>query len=674
MSSETPTPEFTPGASPTEPQARWVSAMLILLLLVTLAMRVWNGSAGLDAGRFFDERFSLRNVGMVLKDGTVRPDNAFYGSLSYLPQTAALWTSEKLYEITGNETFAIYNDRAGDGWSRTAYFIIRLVCAVFGTISVWLTFLLGRRLFDPYVGLLAATLFSAFPRHILASTEFKPDILVVLLVVLTFLWSLDVVEKPTTKAFLWAGAGVGLAVATKYTGVGVAIPLTVGVLYGGWRQRRTWMWLIGAGVASIITFALLNIHLAVIIEYLPRIWRIMESKGDATGGSRWDVLAIEFEFLVRHHRWPLMGFVLAGCALMFRRAFDRGGDFMTRVSALMVLSYIFGYSALYAAATKLFKGQNYLPVAAFTSVLGAWTLLIVWRWLIGRLTWLRAWPVATVLWGAFLVYLFAFPFDIVYRDVVPSTQRQAEQMLRQKLRPLDLRHVFYEPLERPLVASTPGGHWLVTLPVDPLSNDVPHALDDSDAELFPAARLEGEGAPFYLQRATRPGVRSVRFNPSWFKAHGPPLVLLLHPWKLDGEPLELALERETDGVNQYRAAEQRRSGQTLSLSIWLPLDTGWTQKDGKNIRIRPQMVTVDGQKMPLYRTRRGGSRAHYVTPRFVLDPPVQAVSEGQDSQSPDVPSTDAEPAVGDLVLTFDNELQMAKMPEARLVRWVDRNQ
>ncbi len=656
VSSSDAMPE-SPADQATQPT--WIPWLLVLLLAVTFAMRVWNGSAGLDAGRFFDERFSLRNVEMILVEGSTRPANAFYGSLSYLPQTAALWTSQWLHQLTGMEIFAIFNERAGDGWSRTAYFIVRWVCAIFGTLSVWLTFLLGRRLFDARVGLLGAALLAAFPRHVLASTEFKPDILVVLLVALTFLWSLDVVRKPSLRAFLWAGAGVGMAVAAKYTGVGVAIPLTVGVLYGGWRERRTWGWLIGAGAASVVTFALLNIHLAVIIEYLPRIWRIMETKGDATGGSRWDVLVIEAEFLVRHHRWPVMLFVIAGCIGMVRRAWDRSTDYLPRVSALMVLSYIFGYSLLYAAATKLFKGQNYLPVAVFTSLLAAWAMLGAWDRLAARWGGLRAWPLSILLWGGFLVYAFAYPYDIIYNDVIPSTQRRAEKLISQNLRPLELRHVFYETLERPLVASTPNGHWLPTIPREELFEIDTRRLDGSDAELFLAERLGGDSAASYLERATREGVRSVRLDPSWFKAHGPSLVLLLHPWKLDGEPKAIELVLESDGDNTYRALGERPDDwQATSLSIWMPLRTG---------PAKPRQVTVEGQEIPLFRTRRGGRRAHYTTPRFIL---------GRSTASPGTDTLDVETAEeadstepGDLVLDFDSDLQLEWAPEVRLVRW-----
>lgn len=606
---------------------------MLALLLLTLGLRVWNGSAGLDTSRFFDERFSLRNVATLLVEGNSKPANAFYGSLSYLPQTFALWISESLHKLTGIEQLSIFSDRTADGWSPTAYFLCRLVCALFGTWSVWLTFLLGRRLFSPRVGLLGAAFLSAFPRHILASTEFKPDILVVALVVLTFLWSLDAARHLNRRNFLIAGAGVGLAVAAKYTGVGVAIPLTVGVLWYRLKDRQAWIYLVTAGLASIVTFALLNIHIAVVVQYLPRIWRIMESKGDATGGSRLDVLGIEFNFLVLHHRWPVMLFVLAGCVALFRRA-AKHPDRWRRLDAVMVLSYVFGYSALYAAATKLFKGQNYLPVAAFTSVLAAWMIFAAWDWLVARWPLFGRWMLWLPLWTAAMLALFEYPARIVYVDVIPTTFQRAQKLLSGQLRPLELRHVFYEKRDPRLIASTPSGHWLVTLPTERLSEVEEIGLDLADAEVFFADRLdEEESGDFYLRRSIRDNLKPRRFEPAPFHARGPAVVVLLHPWRLVDEPEPIELEAR--GENRFHTKVDPEAPPTTSLSVWLPLDTGPT---------KPRGITVNGRELPLHRTRRGGRRAHWITPRFHLD--------GED-----------------LRLAFDPDVRLDWEPEVKVVRW-----
>ena len=633
-----------------ETEERWVRWVLALTLLLCFALRAWNGSFALDSTRFFDERFSLRNVATLLVEGQSRPANAFYGSLSYLPQTLALYVSEQLHQLTGIESLAIFDETASDGWSRTAYLITRLVCAVFGTLSVWLTFLVGRRLFSARVGLLGAILLTAFPRHILASTEFKPDILVVVFVLLTFLWSLDAARHPTPRRMLLAGAGVGLAVATKYTGVGVAIPLTVGVLLYRWRDLRIWKTLIGAGLASILTFVVLNIHIAVILEYLPRIWRIMETKGDATGGSHWTVVWLEIEFLINHHGRLLFALALVGIAGLARRLWDSTTSRGKKVEAAMVLSYIFGYSALYAAATKLFKGQNYLPVGAFTSILAAWIALALWDRLVERLPVLRHGALAGLLWIAMLVPVFEPPVSIIYRDVVPTTLELVQKEIR-RMDPLELRHAYYERegeaaeydgdyygKRREVLRATRAGHWFVALPHRTLQEVAERDLDLADAELFFSAGLEDpESQQFYLRRATRPGTRSLRFEPRPFHSSGPAVVLALHPWQAVGEP-EL-LELTALGENRFLADPTADPEPTdaYSLSLWLPLATG---------RHKARQVEIGDQELTLHRTRRGGKRAHYSTRRFVL--PAERES---------------------LEIRFDPKLRFVPEPEIRLCRW-----
>lgn len=630
-------------------QGRWIPWALGLVLILCFALRVWNGSFALDSTRFFDERFSLRNVATLLVDGQSRPANAFYGSLSYLPQTLVLFVSEQLHQLSGIESLAIFDDRASDGWSSTAYLICRLVSAFFGTVSVFLTFMVGRRLFSAPVGLLGAVLLTAFPRHILASTEFKPDILVVALVLLTFLWSLDAAHQPTARRLWLAGVGVGLAVATKYTGVGVAIPLTLGVLLYRWRDAKIWKILIGAGLASILTFAVLNIHLAVIIEYLPRIWRIMETKGDATGGSHWTVLWLELEFLINHHGPILFALAMVGITTLIGRLWRSETPPKLKVEAAMVLSYIFGYSVLYAAATKLFKGQNYLPVGAFTSILAAWIVVGLWSRVAGYLPLLRHPLVAIPLWLAFLFPVFEPPVSIIYKDVVPTTLELVQKEIR-RMAPLELRHAFYERSgaaadydddyygkRRDILRATRSGHWFVALPRSSLTEVDELDLDSSDAEVFFSSRLEDpDTTQFYLRRATRPGSRSLRFEPRLLVSYGPGVVAVLHPWRPIGEPELLALEAQ--GENRFLAprSEDLEPTDRYSFSMWLPLASGPE---------KPHKVQVGELELTLHRTRRGGKRAHYSTRRFDL------------------------PQGTPLEIRFDPDLRLDPEPEIRLCRW-----
>src|SRR5436309_12252012 len=204
-----PSPAMTTHDPDATQPERWIGIALLALLLVSFGLRAWDAAQGLNAHRYFDERFPLKNVSAILLHGEIRPRNAFYTSLSYLPQTAALAASQWLFEVTRYEPFAIYS-ASSDGYSPTAYLICRLINVLYGTLSLWVLFLIGRRIYSPAVGLLAAAILAAFGRHVLSSTEFKPDILVILLVTLTFYWTLAAAFRPALRRFLLVVVGVGL--------------------------------------------------------------------------------------------------------------------------------------------------------------------------------------------------------------------------------------------------------------------------------------------------------------------------------------------------------------------------------------------------------------------------------------------------------------------------------
>src|SRR4029077_20454456 len=105
---------------------RWVAVALAAVLLASFAVRTWDASVGLHAGRHFDERFTFKNFSAILKHGEYKPRHAFYLSLSYLPQTAVLAASDGLYRMTDRPIFSIFGE-SRDGNSPTAYWLARMV-------------------------------------------------------------------------------------------------------------------------------------------------------------------------------------------------------------------------------------------------------------------------------------------------------------------------------------------------------------------------------------------------------------------------------------------------------------------------------------------------------------------------------------------------------------------
>jgi 4-amino-4-deoxy-L-arabinose transferase-like glycosyltransferase len=602
-------PPDSPGSS------RWTGYALAALLLLSFALRAWDAGQGLRAGRYYDERYTFRNVSLILRQGNWRPGQAYYLSLSYLPQTALLAATEALHRATGLPALSIYG-RTSDRYSPTAYLLARLCNVAYGVLSLLMIFLIGRRIFSAEVGLLAAAILSAFPRHVLSSTQFKPDILVLLLTLVAFYWTLDAALNPSRRRFLKVGLAVGLAVATKYTGIGAALPITGFVAARGWRDRRLWLWLVLAGAVSVVVFVILNPYLGVVLEYIPKQLGHYSGNARARGSDHAVVLAQQARFLIEHHGPLLAAFAAAGLIGIAWKVFKPRFDPVLwtperRLGAALALGHFVGYSAFHAAAVSLFRGQNYLLVVPFSSLFAAWAILELWRLVTDRRAILKPATAAVVLIPT--AVLAWEQGDLIYDRVVPTTWQVAGETLSTELQPLGLREVIHET-RGGAMRLTRGADRAVTTGVDRLGRLEPGALDRADAEVFLRSRFHGKESGFYRGREDRLGSlnagRAEVVSGKLFRSRGEPVVLLLHPWMPVLAPEPLGLGRPAPGRPlAARLPDGLKPGEVASLTLWVPREAG--QVDA--LRIEP-----GGRRLPLYETGRRGKRRRLVTTRFAL--------------------------------------------------------
>ena len=571
----------------------WTVPLLLALLLASFAFRVWDASRGLNSARYFDERFALRNAVAIVKHGDFRPRNAYYLSLSYLPQAALLAMSQGLHRLTGIESLAVFG-KGPSGVTPTGYLLCRGLNAAFGTLCLFLVFLIGRRLYSPGVGLLAAAILGAFPKHILASAIFKPDILVVLLTLLTVWWALEAALRPRLSRFVLAGVGVGLAVSAKYTGIAAAVPVTAAALWKGWRDRRRWGWLVLAGAVSVVTFVALNPYLGTVLAFIPRTVHGYAAKGAQEESDHGVVFLRQMEFLAEHHGWILAVLALLGTAgLVWRIVRPAPEDSRERrIGSVLVLSVLVGYSGLHAAGMTLFRSQNYLPVVPFSSLAAAWAMVELWRALVRRMPGFK--PAAVVLGSLVGIALVLRQGTIVYPRAVPTNQEVAAEILMSSLAPLDLRSVAYEGKRGELTLFTPAGR--PRMIVDRLDRLEPAVLDHADAEVFPAGRLRED---FYRLRAgERPRILSARP----FVSRGQSVAVLLHPWTLDRAFPPAPVRRAGTPL-----PPEIRPGDVVSIALWVP-------RKGPGV----EALAIGDFRIPLTRTAERGKMAQLITPRFRL--------------------------------------------------------
>lgn len=596
---------------------RWVGPALAALLLLSFALRAWDAGQGLHAGRYFDERYTFRNVSLILRQGNWKPGQAYYLSLSYLPQTAVLAASQALHRATGIDALSIYG-RTSDRYSTTAYRLARLCNVTYGVLSLWMIFLIGRRIFSPEAGLLAAAILAAFPRHLLSSTQFKPDILVLLLTLVVFYWTLGAVLRPTLGRYLRVGLGIGLAVSTKYTGIGAAIPIAGAALIQGWRDRRRWGWLALAGLTAAAVFVVLNPYLGIVFEFIPKLLTNYSGIGRQRGSDHGEVMAQQVRFLIEHHGAAIAALAAAGLlGWLWRIARPDSGepwDRERRIGAALALGHVLGYSVFHASATTLFRGQNYLLVVPFSSLAAAWAMVELWRALARRASPLRAVPVAAALWLVPAALLAWQQSRQVYERVVPTSWQSAREVLVDELSPLGLglRQVVYESQGGTLRLARNADRAIAT-PVDDLPKVDAGELDRADAEVFLRSRFDGPQAEAYRAREARlrgGRVRVVSDEP--FRSRGGSVVLLLHPWSAAAAPEILPVGRPPQGRHlgaRLPTGPVSAMGEVVSVVLWLPREDPV-----------PEALRIDpgGKRIPLHETGRRGKRRRLVTPRFEL--------------------------------------------------------
>jgi dolichyl-phosphate-mannose-protein mannosyltransferase len=204
---------------------RWI---LVFLLGIGIVASWWH--LGQPTTFVFDEQYHVRAARAV-----VQGDWQIFDWWQP-PQTEGIyadWLHPPLFKYLQAGSILLFGDIA---------FSWRLPSALAGTISLWLVFLLGKKIGGQSVGLLAAVLLAMSGLWLVQSRTGMNDMLVTCLGLSAVVLYADIwlSEKKSVKSpyqLLWVGVLVGLAIATKWSGGFLAIGL---LLLEFWRQRQSW--------------------------------------------------------------------------------------------------------------------------------------------------------------------------------------------------------------------------------------------------------------------------------------------------------------------------------------------------------------------------------------------------------------------------------------------------
>jgi hypothetical protein len=366
--------------------------VFVTILVVAAAARLWFLDAGIPHAVGIDEPQVMGRALAIIRTGDWNPHVFDYPTLViYLHAVVAI--GRFLLGAVRGEWNSL------DGFSiDAAYGTGRLVAALIGVLTVYLTYRLARELTGRPAATLAAAQLAVYPPHIRESHFILTDVPMTALTILALWLTLRASRRHEIGAFAWAGAMCGLAAAAKYNGgVALVAPLAAWA-FTEWRRPRRWLTLgaiLGSTAAAFLAaapYTLLDMP-AFLDGFAAQFARFAAPSPGAD--PSWIVYVKHLSPSWGRAAVPL---ALGGMALVLRRA-------DTRRAAVPVVAFAFAYFYVIASRSHVF-GRYALPLVPVVCVMSSITVIALLRYVRTFAPFRRPAPAASLAVAALMVLLW----------------------------------------------------------------------------------------------------------------------------------------------------------------------------------------------------------------------------------------------------------------------------
>jgi len=233
--------------------------VLFGILLAALALRVWGIGFGLPYEYHVDEVQYVRQAASMGSRGLepVWWNNPPFYKYVLLAEYGGLFAVGKI--------FGWYASAADFGARHTVdptllYILARGTTALLGTLTVWVTYQIGKTAYSRVTGLLSAAFLAVCFLHVRDSHFAVNDIPLTFFTTMVLLAAVKIAQTGKVKWYAMAGAALGFGFATKYSAALATLPIVVAHLFspdfrfarGAWGWRRVGIALLVAGGAAML--------------------------------------------------------------------------------------------------------------------------------------------------------------------------------------------------------------------------------------------------------------------------------------------------------------------------------------------------------------------------------------------------------------------------------------